>query len=57
MVKSSEKILKLVEMNNCITIKELAERYATPIPQMSLEVDEIEKKVNAHLQKMGYTWN
>ncbi len=38
-------------------IKELAERYDTPIPAMLVEVEELESKVNAHLQKMGYSWN
>ena len=36
-------------------IKELAERYETPLPKQSTKVSEMEKKVNAHLEKMGYT--
>lgn len=35
-------------------IKELAERYETPLPSMKIQVDELEKKVNAHLKKMGF---
>ena len=35
-------------------IKELAERYATPLPQIDQEVKELEEKVNAHLKKMGF---
>ena len=35
-------------------IKELAERYATPLPQIDQEVKEWEEKVNAHLKKMGF---
>lgn len=35
-------------------IKELAERYATPMPEMNAEVDELEMKVNGHLDKMGF---
>jgi type I restriction enzyme M protein len=35
-------------------VKELAERYETPLPRMLSRVAELEAKVNAHLQKMGY---
>ncbi|MHC1574284.1 MAG: type I restriction-modification system subunit M [Candidatus Methanogasteraceae archaeon] len=35
-------------------IKELAERYATPMPAMNAKVDELELKVNGHLEKMGF---
>lgn len=38
-------------------IKELAERYETPMPLQTKEVADLEKKVNAHLQKMGFVWN
>jgi type I restriction enzyme M protein len=37
-------------------IKELAERYGTPLPMQTAEVSELEKKVNAHLEKMGFIW-
>ena len=37
-------------------IKELAERYNSTLPQLSAEVDELEKKVDAHLDIMGYSW-
>ncbi len=35
-------------------VKELAERYETPLPQMTERVTELEAKVNAHLEKMGF---
>ncbi len=35
-------------------IKELAERYETSLPEIDKEVAELEKKVNAHLEKMGF---
>ncbi len=35
-------------------VKELAERYETPMPQMTTRVAELEKKVNAHLKRMGF---
>lgn len=38
-------------------IKELAERYETPLPRQTIEVAEFEEKVSAHLQKMGFVWN
>jgi type I restriction enzyme M protein len=38
-------------------VKELAERYETPMPQMVRRVSELETKVNQHLAKMGFAWN
>ena len=35
-------------------IKELAERYEKPLPEMAKDVDELEKKVKGHLEKMGF---
>ncbi len=35
-------------------VKELAERYETPMPQMTERVAELEAKVNGHLEKMGF---
>jgi len=35
-------------------IKELAERYETPLPLQTTDVAEIEEKVTAHLQKMSF---
>ena len=37
-------------------VKELAERYETPMPQMVSRVAELEAKVNGHLEKMGFSW-
>jgi type I restriction enzyme M protein len=37
-------------------VKELAERYETPLPQMTERVDELEEKVNRHLEEMGFAW-
>ena len=37
-------------------VKELAERYETPLPQMNSRVDDLEAKVNRHLEKMGFSW-
>jgi type I restriction enzyme M protein len=37
-------------------IKELAERYATPLPQISEDVEVLTSKVDAHLMGMGFVW-
>lgn len=37
-------------------IKELADRYDTPMPKLLEEVTLLEEKVNAHLAKMGFAW-
>ena len=34
-------------------IKQLAERYATPLPALTIEVEELSAKVAEHLKKMG----
>ena len=38
-------------------IVELADRYATPLPQLTTTVDELTATVDAHLQKMGFIWS
>lgn len=38
-------------------IKELAERYETPMPKQLEAVKLLEEKVNTHLAKMGFVWN
>jgi type I restriction enzyme M protein len=37
-------------------IKQLAERYATPIPQLAAEVETLAARVDEHLKKMGFVW-
>jgi type I restriction enzyme M protein len=37
-------------------IKELSERYDTPLPQLNHEVEVLTSKVEAHLQSMGLVW-
>ena len=37
-------------------VKELAERYETPLPRMVGRVTELEAKVNCHLERMGFAW-
>jgi type I restriction enzyme M protein len=37
-------------------IKELAERYEKTLPELTSDVANLEQKVTAHLEKMGYSW-
>jgi type I restriction enzyme M protein len=37
-------------------VKELAERYESPLPQMASGVAELEAKVSRHLGRMGFVW-
>ena len=37
-------------------IRELAERYEEPLPQIEKEVDELAGKVEEHLKRMGFAW-
>ena len=38
-------------------LRELAERYATPRPQLTDEVATLAARVEEHLKRMGATWN
>jgi type I restriction enzyme M protein len=37
-------------------VKQLAERFETPLPQMRERVDNLEREVKHHLKAMGFTW-
>ncbi len=37
-------------------VKELAERYETPLPQLTCRVAELEARVSRHLERMGFAW-
>lgn len=37
-------------------VRELAERYQTPLPRLNERVAELEAKVNQHLERMGFAW-
>ena len=37
-------------------IRQLAERYATPLPQLTEEVATLAARVDGHLKKMGAVW-
>ncbi len=38
-------------------IKELAERYATPLPRLTEDVEVLSSKVDAHLKRMRFVWS
>ena len=38
-------------------IRQLAERYATPLPKLAEEVETLAARVDEHLKQMGFTWN
>lgn len=37
-------------------IRQLAERYATPVPRLAEEVESLAVRVDEHLRKMGFDW-
>jgi type I restriction enzyme M protein len=37
-------------------VRELAERYAEPLPVLAQNVYELQARVNAHLERMGFAW-
>jgi len=37
-------------------IKELAERYKSPLPKLTEDVDALSARVDEHLKKMGFSW-
>jgi len=38
-------------------VKELADRYASPLPVLTVQVGELEVKVAGHLARMGFSWS
>ncbi|NTW84472.1 MAG: type I restriction endonuclease subunit M, partial [Chlorobiaceae bacterium] len=45
-----------ISQNLTAHVRELAERYETPMPEISTRVSEMEEKVNRHLERMGFSW-
>jgi type I restriction enzyme M protein len=37
-------------------VRELADRYATPLPQLSQQVEALSARVEEHLKTMGVAW-
>jgi type I restriction enzyme M protein len=38
-------------------VKLLTERYAAPLPKLAESVEALQAKVDAHLKRMGFSWN
>jgi type I restriction enzyme M protein len=38
-------------------VRQLAERYATPLPKLADALHSLGALVDAHLEKMGFVWN
>ena len=45
-----------VDLETFPRVRELAERYATPLPQLTRRVEDLSARVDEHLKKMGVSW-
>jgi type I restriction enzyme M protein len=43
--------------NKHARIRQLAERYATPLPTLTKDLATLSARVDEHLKKMGAVWN
>ena len=50
--------MRMDRVNQQLTqrVKDLAERYETPLPKVASRAAELEAKVNRHLETMGFAW-
>ena len=53
---SIESEVDKVGQNLTRRVKELTERYETPMPQLIAVANELEDKVSQHLERMGFKW-
>lgn len=49
--------MERISQNLTRRIRTLAERYAVPLPELTIEAEDLTAKVNAHLNKMGFVWD
>ena len=49
--------LDRVSQTLTIRIRQLSERYDTPLPQLVGEVTDLSARVDEHLKRMGVVWN
>jgi type I restriction enzyme M protein len=54
--KEVQSTLEIISHRLSARIKELAERYAQPLPEIESEVAELTDKVEEHLKRMGFRW-
>lgn len=50
-------VVEHISLSLTSRIKELAERYDSPLPQLTREVNVLAGKVDEHLKKMGFVWS
>jgi type I restriction enzyme M protein len=55
--RSVKNEMQRISQRLTLRVKELADRYELALPRVLNEVKSLEEKVNAHLSKMGYSWN
>lgn len=55
-IKEVRSTLEIVSLRLSSRIKELAERYAQPLPEIESEVADFSDKVAEHLNRMGFLW-
>ena len=48
--------LERVSQTLTTRVRQLAERYATPLPQLSRQVEELSARVDEHMKAMGVAW-
>lgn len=48
--------LERISQTLAARIRELAERYATPLPRLLDDVQQLSARVDAHLKRMGFAW-
>jgi len=51
-----EALVQAIATQFATRVKELAERYALPLPHLTSDVETLMDKVNTHLKKMGFSW-
>jgi len=56
LAESAQSELDRISLTLSFRVKELAQRYDIPLPQIMNEVAELEVKVTSHLQRMGFSW-
>lgn len=57
LAKAVQGEIDLISQTLTSRIRELAQRYQVPLPEMTDQVAELEEKVKGHLHKMGFVWN
>ena len=56
--RQTERELSLIHISHHLAerIIVLSERYAKTLPELEAKVDQYEKKVKSHLERMGFRW-